>query len=69
MVAAQRRGCHEAAQRLAEKLVLGCVASRYSERWNPETGRGLGAIPQSWAALATEGARVLDEAGPPHGQH
>jgi len=65
MVAAQRRGYHEGAHRLAEKLVLGCVASSYAERWNPETGSGLGAIPQSWAALASEGVRVLDAAGAP----
>ena len=69
MVAARRRGYHEAAHRLAEKLVLGCVASSYSERWNPETGRGLGAIPQSWAALASEGMRVLDDAGGRDGKH
>jgi hypothetical protein len=41
------------------------VASSYAERWNPETGSGLGAIPQSWAALASEGVRVLDAAGAP----
>jgi hypothetical protein len=68
MVAAQRRGYHEAAHRLAEKLVLGCVASRYAERWNPETGRGLGAVPQSWAALASEATRVLDGADTPDGR-
>ena len=68
MVAAQRRGFHDAADRLAERLVLGCVASGYAERWNPETGRGLGAVPQSWAALASEATRVLDGAGPPDGR-
>jgi glycogen debranching enzyme len=67
MVAAQRRGYHEGAHRLAEQLVLGCVASGYAERWNPETGGGLGAIPQSWAALASEGVRVLEAAGAPDG--
>ena len=55
MVAARQRGLGEHARLLAEKLVLGCVGSRYSERWNPETGAGLGAIPQGWAALAVEG--------------
>ncbi len=60
MVAAQRRGREQAARRLAEKLVHGCVCSGFAERWNSETGRGLGAIPQSWAALAAEGSRVLD---------
>ena len=38
MVAAQRRGRHAEARRLAEKLVLGCVGSGYAERWNPDTG-------------------------------
>jgi hypothetical protein len=61
MVAARRRGRHDAAQRLAERLVLGCISSRFAERWNPETGSALGAVPQGWAALASEGARVLCE--------
>jgi Mannosylglycerate hydrolase MGH1-like glycoside hydrolase domain len=60
MVAAQRRGRHADAACLAEKLVLGCIGSGYAERWNPETGAGLGAIPQGWAALAGEGVRVLE---------
>ena len=64
VVAARRREHREAARRLAQRLVTGCVASGFAERWNPETGRGLGAIPQSWAALATEGMRVLDDGGP-----
>jgi hypothetical protein len=54
MVAATRSGRDAEAERLAEKLVEGCVGSRYAERWNPETGAGLGAIPQGWAALASE---------------
>jgi glycogen debranching enzyme len=56
MVAAQRRGRDAEARRLGERLVLGCIGSGYSERWNPETGAGLGAVPQGWAALAAEGA-------------
>jgi hypothetical protein len=60
MVAAQRRGRQVEAGRLAERLVLGCIGSGYAERWNPETGAGLGAIPQGWAALAGEGIRVLE---------
>jgi len=63
MVAAQRRGRRVAAERLAEKLVLGCIGSGYAERWNPETGAGLGATPQGWAALASEGIGVLEPAG------
>ncbi len=60
MVGAQRQGRHAEARRLAEKLVLGCIGSGYAERWNPETGAGLGAIPQGWAALTGEGLRVLE---------
>jgi hypothetical protein len=56
MVAATRSGRPAAAERLAEKLVEGCVGSGYAERWNPEAGAGLGAIPQGWAALACEAA-------------
>jgi hypothetical protein len=59
MVAAERRGRGDAASRLAEKLVTGCTRSCSSERWSPESGVALGAAPQGWAALASEGALVL----------
>jgi hypothetical protein len=65
IVAAQLRGRHEQARALAEKLVLGCVGCGYAERWNPETGAGLGAIPQGWAALACQGVRVAFSPGAP----
>jgi glycogen debranching enzyme len=61
MLAAQRRGRRVDARRLAEMLTLGCVGSGYAERWNPEVGAGLGAIPQGWAALAVESVRVLED--------
>ncbi len=60
MVAARRLGRREEARLLAHRLVLGCIGSGFSERWNPETGAGLGAAPQGWAALAGEGLRVLE---------
>jgi hypothetical protein len=60
MVGAQRQRRHLEARGLAERLVLGCIGSGYAERWNPETGAGLGAIPQGWAALAGEGLHVLE---------
>ena len=60
MLAAERQGREGDAERLAERLVLGCIGSRFSERWNAETGAPLGARPQGWAALAAEGARRLD---------
>jgi hypothetical protein len=59
MIAAQRGGRDRMAQRLAERLVIGCARSSFAERWNPETGDALGAAPQGWAALASEGVRVL----------
>jgi hypothetical protein len=65
MLAAQRSGRQVQAVRIAERLVLGCIGSRYAERWNPETGAGLGAIPQGWAALAAEGARLLEAGATP----
>jgi hypothetical protein len=63
MIAAARRGRDEEATRLARKLLIGCTSSGYAERWNPETGRALGAVPQGWAALASEGMLVLGDAG------
>jgi hypothetical protein len=60
MVAARRQGRHTQARQLAEKLVAGCIVSGYAERWNSDTGAGLGAIPQGWAALAGEGLRELE---------
>jgi hypothetical protein len=59
MVAALRHGREEDARQLAQRLVVGCTGSCFAERWNPEKGRALGAVPQGWAALATEGVRVL----------
>jgi hypothetical protein len=60
MLAAGHHGRGHAAVQLAVRLLAGCVGSGYAERWSPESGRGLGAIPQGWAALACEAVRVLD---------
>lgn len=51
-VAAERAGQRPVAERLARQLVGGAVASGWAEYWDPDTGVGLGAVPQSWAALA-----------------
>ena len=51
-LAARRHGFVEDAAALDWLLVKGAVTSGFSEYWNPDTGEGLGAIPQSWAALA-----------------
>ena len=41
-----------AAEVLARNTVAGAWASGMAEYWNPDTGAGLGAVPQSWAGLA-----------------
>jgi len=51
-VAAQRHGRTDDAQRLAQMLVSGAERSRWAEYWDADDGAGLGAAPQSWAALA-----------------
>jgi glycogen debranching enzyme len=37
---------------LADRLRAGATRSGLAEHWNPDTGHGLGAVPQSWAGLA-----------------
>jgi len=59
-VAARRHGRIGDAERLSQMLVGGAVTSQWSEYWDADDGTGLGAAPQSWAALA---AVVLDETG------
>lgn len=51
-VAMARAGETEAAERLAGQLVRTVAVSSFAEYADPLTGRGLGAVPQSWAALA-----------------
>nr|WP_209067109.1 hypothetical protein [Arthrobacter pigmenti] len=41
----------ENADRLAERTLRAARTSGWAEYWNPETGEGLGAIPQSWTGL------------------
>jgi len=49
---------HDAAASLAQRTRDAAVRSGWAEYWNPETGQGLGAIPQSWTGLAL--AMTLD---------
>lgn len=42
----------DAAARLAEQTTCAALHSGWAEYWNPETGEGLGAVPQSWTGLA-----------------
>ncbi len=52
MVAAERAGLDGTARSVARRLVDGAASSGFAEYWDPETGRGLGAVPQTWAGLA-----------------
>jgi hypothetical protein len=52
-LAARRRGRDADAGALAGRLVSGARRSGLAEYWEPDTGEGLGAIPQSWSALAS----------------
>ena len=50
-IATGSRHVHVAGQ-IARSTVAGAKASGWAEYWNPHTGEGLGAVPQSWTALA-----------------
>ena len=58
VAADRRRPIAAAADDLAGRLVAGARRSGLAEYWHPDTGAGLGAVPQSWAALAA----VVDQA-------
>jgi hypothetical protein len=51
-LAALRWGRGDLAEQIGECSRRGAMASGFAEHWNPETGRGRGAIPLTWAALA-----------------
>jgi hypothetical protein len=51
-VAAKRCSADVIADRIADTSLAAARASGFAEFWDPLTGRGLGAIPQGWAALA-----------------
>ncbi len=42
----------DVANRLADSLIKGAGRSGLAEYWNPDTGQGRGAAPQTWAGLA-----------------
>jgi len=50
--ACRRWHLDDLATKLSEQGKQAIVHSGWSEYWNPETGRGLGARPQTWSALA-----------------
>jgi hypothetical protein len=51
-LAAKRCGLTALAANLATTTKRAVLRAGFPEYWNPETGRGLGAIPQTWAAVA-----------------
>lgn len=51
-VAASRLGDADRAASIAASLRSGAEVSGWAEFWEPDTGEGLGAIPQSWATVA-----------------
>ena len=51
-VAARRNHLDAVAHELARRTVAGAFGSGLAEYWNPDTAEGLGAVPQSWTALA-----------------
>jgi len=50
--ACRRWGQDDLATQLSERSKQGIARSDWAEYWNPETGSGLGARPQTWASLA-----------------
>lgn len=50
-LAAHRQGFVAEAADLTARMAAGVERSGFAEYWNPDTGAGLGAVPQSWAAL------------------
>lgn len=50
-VGLNRLGLQSEAQVVADSLRSGAIRSGFSEYWNPDTGDGRGAQPQSWATI------------------
>jgi len=50
--AAIDRGELNLADQLGRRLIAGAIESGFAEYWNPETGQGHGAVPQTWTGLA-----------------
>jgi glycogen debranching enzyme len=50
-LAATRSPSGPAAASLSRSMVAGAVTSGFAEHWVPESGRALGAVPQSWTTL------------------
>lgn len=62
--ALRTHGHHGPATQVAAATARGAARSGLAEYWNPETGHGRGAIPQSWAGLGWLMAHLSE----PHGR-
>jgi hypothetical protein len=62
--AARRWDAAPLAELIADASRRAAVVSGFAEYWNPETGAGLGARPQGWAALAATYPTVPSQASP-----
>ena len=51
LLAARRWGRDDVARSITERSRRGAKASGFAEHWNPDTGEGYGALPQTWSAL------------------
>ena len=56
---ARRSGDDAMAQQIARQTISAALRSGLAEYWHPDTGRGLGAIPQAWTGLAVVMAAAL----------
>jgi glycogen debranching enzyme len=52
-LAMRRWECDDAAAQLAGQSIRSAVGSGWAEYWNPDTGQGLGAAPQTWTTVVT----------------
>jgi glycogen debranching enzyme len=52
VLAARHRGMTALADEVSDSTKRAVLRSGFAEYWNPETGDGLGATPQTWAAVA-----------------
>ncbi|MDT3439135.1 MULTISPECIES: MGH1-like glycoside hydrolase domain-containing protein [unclassified Pseudofrankia] len=63
--AARRWEATTLAEAIADASRRAALVSGFAEYWNPETGAGLGAIPQGWAALAAAYPAIPAQPEPP----
>ncbi len=50
-IALRRWGKYDSAQAVAAQATAAALSNGWAEYWNPDSGQGLGAIPQTWTGL------------------